>query len=140
MNPLKHQQVSTLHNEFDLTHHSSLPDNSTTPVNISTKVIKNDSSIDDKLHQSTFFDINDLNAMDIQDSLLPPRTPTDDYLLSSNQLARLLKKKQISECFVINFISKDSDNTLITPIYPSTFTGTHELNNLEVTDDNVGEQ
>ncbi|CEP07671.1 hypothetical protein [Parasitella parasitica] len=132
LKPLNQSQVSPLSNITDYTnqslsintenkHNNAILNNATTPC-------------------STFFDIKpEYDFENSQDALLPPNIPTDDYLLSSNQLARLLKKNQISECFVINFISQDSDNTLITPIYPPTFEHSHQFNHLEVTQDNTGE-
>ncbi|KAG2192115.1 hypothetical protein INT47_012407, partial [Mucor saturninus] len=43
-----------------------------------------------------------------------------DYLLSANQMARYLKKDQITECYVVNFIDQETGNSAsITPIDPS---------------------
>jgi hypothetical protein len=40
-----------------------------------------------------------------------------DYLLSANQVSRLFKKKQITECYVVNFIDQETGNSaLITPV------------------------
>ncbi|OAD03941.1 hypothetical protein MUCCIDRAFT_81899 [Mucor lusitanicus CBS 277.49] len=129
--------VSTLNTNTNISNQTSPP---STSVNDATPPSISVASESLTPPHSTFFDIHDLNAVDLADSLLPPSIPTDDYLLSSSQLARLLKKNQISECFVINFAGADSDNTLVTPIFPPTFDNIHELHNVEVANASTGEQ
>lgn len=137
LHPIKLKQVSTLNTNTNISNQTSPP---STSVNDATPPSISVASESLTPPHSTFFDIHDLNAVDLADSLLPPSTPTDDYLLSSSQLARLLKKNQISECFVINFAGADSDNTLVTPIFPPTFDNIHELHNVEVANASTGEQ
>jgi hypothetical protein len=62
--------------------------------------------------------INNANMVDT--AILDTKTnaePTINYLLSANQMARYLKKGQVTECYVINFIDKETGNSAsITPI------------------------
>jgi hypothetical protein len=62
--------------------------------------------------------INNANMVDTV--ILDTKTnaePTINYLLSANQMARYLKKGQVTECYVINFIDKETGNSAsITPI------------------------
>ncbi|GAA5796805.1 hypothetical protein HPULCUR_002181 [Helicostylum pulchrum] len=86
-------------------------------------------AISDKDNNAISQQLFSSSPISITTNTIAQTTDSTDYLLSANQVSRLLKKDEVEECFMLYFINDDTgNNSLISLLYSRTI----QIYNLDI--------